>query len=60
MKINIIKAYLSHTLEVVAIATDRYYILRAELPKEKGEELVNKINQVLVIETDHWEEKRDS
>lgn len=57
MKINILNAYQSHTGELVAIASDRYYVLKKVLDETKGAELVKKINSVRIIETDHWEER---
>ena len=54
MKINIISAYLSHTNEVVAIAPNDYFVLKAELSQDKAQEIVNKVNSVRVIEDSHW------
>ena len=58
MKINIISAYLSADGSVVAIASQSYFILNAEVDKEKGLELVEKINSIRMIETNHWTEKQ--
>ena len=58
LKTNIISAYLSADGSVVAIAAQSYFILNAEVDKEKGLELVEKINSIRMIETDHWTEKR--
>jgi len=59
LKLNIISAYLSHTNEVVAIAPQSYYVLKADLPLEKCNELVEKINSIRLIETEYWEERHD-
>jgi len=57
MKINIISAYLSHTLEVVAIALDCYYILNADLDEDKSRDIVIKINSIREIDDIYWTKK---
>ena len=58
MKLNIISAYLSSDGSVVAIAPQSYFILNADLDKEKAQQVVDKINSVRQIETNLWTEKK--
>ena len=58
MQTQIISAYLSQDGNVVAICTNSYYVLKTKLDKEKAEQIVDKINSIRMIDTQHWEERR--
>lgn len=58
MQTRIISAYLGHTGEVVAICSNSYYVLNKKLDIEKAQIIVNKINSIRSIETEHWTEMK--
>ena len=58
MQIQIINAYLSHTGQVVAIAKNSYFVLNRDLDTDKANEVIEKINSIRTIDTQHWTEKR--
>ena len=56
---QILNAYLSSTGEIVAIASNCYYVLKRKFDEDKSKELIEKINSVRMIDTEYWEKRND-
>ena len=59
MQTQIISAYLSQDGNIVAIASDCYYVLKRKFDDDKSKELIEKINSVRMIDTEYWEKRND-